>query len=80
MDKPLINNMTIFKDGVINIQVKCNKCDNINIHTIKKDSYRLIDGNIIIDFSKLGKRYCDGISDFKNPNKSKCNNVYNIYN
>tara|TARA_B100000427_G_C15259927_1_gene486089 strand:- start:408 stop:635 length:228 start_codon:yes stop_codon:yes gene_type:complete len=71
-----IKKIIVFNDGLINMYVECCVCKNENIHTItgKKN-----EDNIIIDFSNLGKRKCDGILDFKDPLNTKCNNEYMLY-
>ena len=74
-----IRNITIFNDGDINIKVECGKCGNINIHTITQASNKTDDNHIIIDFSKLGERYCDGVMNFKDPIRTRCGNKYKIY-
>ena len=74
-----IKNITVYNDDIIHIQVECSKCRNINVHDITKSSCKNNDGHIIINFSNLGERSCDGISNFKDPIKSKCTNRYKIY-
>tara|TARA_Y100000817_G_scaffold311796_1_gene304523 strand:+ start:5610 stop:5837 length:228 start_codon:yes stop_codon:yes gene_type:complete len=71
-----IKKIIIFNDGLINIHVECGICKNVNIHTISSVKN---DDNISIDFTQLGKRYCDGIHDFRDPINTQCKNHYSLY-
>jgi hypothetical protein len=71
-----IQQIKIYNDGIIEMVVCCNKCKNINCHTITHASTK-IDDKIIIDFSKLDKRCCH---NFEMTKKQKTYNVdYKLY-
>ena len=72
-----IKKMIVYDDGLIELYVECNKCNHINIHRINYETKN--QDNIIINFSTLGKRRCDGISNFKDPENSKCKHEYVLY-
>jgi hypothetical protein len=61
--------INIYEDGSIEITIKCNSCNQINYHNISHATVKL-EGEISIDFSKLGKKCCD------NP---KCFTDYELY-
>jgi hypothetical protein len=58
--------------------VICNSCNKQNIHTITHASSKTND-KITIDFSKLGKRCCDG-RYIQNDQRIRCGADYNLYN
>lgn len=70
--------INIYNDGVIEMFVICNSCNKQNIHTITHASSKIND-KITIDFSKLGKRCCDG-HYIQNKQRIRCDADYNLYN
>ncbi len=58
MDSCTIQEITIYHDGVIQIQVQCNTCKIINLHNITSSSIQTKE-KTTIDFTKLGNRSCN---------------------
>ena len=66
-----ITHINFYKDiNLIEIIVVCNKCDNINIHTVTHSLNIRENGNKIVLNFDFGNRACDNI---------KCDNNYAIY-
>ena len=73
-----IQNIHIYNDGNIYINVVCSKCNKINKHNISyitktNEKYREI------DFNKLGKGCCRTIYMGNNGVKNICWNKYKLY-
>ena len=65
-------------DGFIEMIVICNSCNKQNFHNITHASSKTND-KLTIDFSKLGKRCCDG-RYIQNDQRIRCGADYNLYN
>lgn len=73
-----IQNIHVYNDGKIYINVKCSQCNKINKHNISNitkthEKYREI------DFNTLGKQCCSTIDIGNNGVKKICWNIYKLY-
>lgn len=73
-----IQHINIYNDGLIEMIVVCNICQEKNYHTITHASTKT-KNKIAIDFSKLGKRCC-GAHMSKEGKTTICDAEYKLYN
>lgn len=59
-----INKINVYRDNLIEMLVTCDNCKKENVHTIGHAS-TIYKDKVVIDFSKLGKRCCDGYYENK---------------
>jgi hypothetical protein len=71
-----IQSINVYDDGFVEMIVTCNSCKKSNIHIITHASTKT-DNKISIDFSKLGKRYCDNMG--QNEPNTICYANYDLY-
>ena len=74
MMEVIIQNIKIYDDGVVTIDVMCNNCKSINQHNIGHACMIDENGTKTIDFSKLGKRVCHNFE-----NQNHCCMNYKLY-